>query len=201
MPGGGSCSLEKPEVATQRKNALKWVWKDRVFARGRNGTGQRWSNLTNSHERPCCVVGRHPRTAGKGDWGQGQSGKLSSHSASRISTVCQGHSVIKLVVNGLKAARRGVRRKPCPEPWGSRNSPDLWLPVPSALVCFLRNSFSVCKSRISTSTSGDAGKMRHKPRCSVPAETVLQKFCYGQRLGEGAGGHRPLGKLENYHSV
>lgn len=40
----------------------------------------------------------------------------SSHSDSRISAVCQGHSVIKLVVNGLKAARRGVRRTPCPEP-------------------------------------------------------------------------------------
>lgn len=38
------------------------------------------------------------------------------HSASRISAVCQGHSGIKLVENGLKATRRGLRRKPCPEP-------------------------------------------------------------------------------------
>lgn len=70
--------------------------KERVFARGRNGTGQRHAQ-------------REGRTR---EW----LGKETGDKASRISAVCQGHSGIKLVENGLKATRRGLRRKPCPEP-------------------------------------------------------------------------------------
>lgn len=91
------------------------------FARGRSGVGQRWSNCTNSHERPCCVVGRNAGGGG-GTWEQLRK-EASEEARGRCSMLIFPHlfltvrlTLIKPVVNGLKAEMSGVRRKPKPEP-------------------------------------------------------------------------------------